>query len=123
VDRTLRDMPDTLDTTAVEHTARQLLNARISAVRELATAQVAVDHARDALSAAETNHASVYTNATRAGWTDTELKQIGLTLPARRAPGRPRQPRANGSRTPASQSPNRATEPVDLDAHQTRNGG
>src|SRR4051794_9959382 len=116
-------MPDTLDTTAVEPTARQLLDARITAVRELATAQVAVDHARDALAAAETNHAAVYATATRAGWSDTELKNIGLTAPARRTPGRPRRPRANGSRTPASQSLNDATESADLDAYQNRNGG
>src|SRR4051812_85875 len=93
-DTTVRDqpyahaMPDALDTHAVEHTARQLLDARISAVRELATAQVAVDRARDALISAETNHATVYTDATRAAWSDTELKQVGLTAPARRSPGR-----------------------------------
>src|SRR4051794_5744984 len=92
-------MPEALDTTTIEHTARQLLNARISAVRELAKAQVAVDHARDALAAAETDHASVYAAATRAGWSDTELKHIGLTAPARRTAGRPR---AGTSRDSAS---------------------
>jgi len=66
---------------------------RISAVRELATAWVAVDDARDSLTAAETNHVAVYAAATRAGWNDTELKQIGLTTPTRRTPGRPRRPR------------------------------
>src|SRR4051812_21097576 len=91
-------MPDALDTTAVEHTARQLLDARITAVRELATAQIAVDHARAALSAAETTHATVYADATRAGWSDPELKQIGLSAPARRSAGRPRRARPAAGR-------------------------
>jgi hypothetical protein len=44
---------------------------------ELAKAQVAVDHARDALGIAETNHASVYAAATRAGRSDAELSRSG----------------------------------------------
>jgi hypothetical protein len=87
-------MPDALDTQAIEDTARQLLDARITAVRELAKAQVAVDHVRESLGEAEANHATVYTAATRAGWSDAELKQIGLRAPERRTPGRPRRTRS-----------------------------
>jgi hypothetical protein len=50
-------------------------------VRELVTAQVAVDHARDAVTSAEANHAAVYAATTRAGWSDAALKQIGLESP------------------------------------------
>src|SRR4051812_48362458 len=91
-----------LDTQTVEHTARQLLDARITAVRELAKAQVAVDDVRDALAAAETTHTTVYAAATRAGWSDTELKQIGLTTPARRSAGRPRRARSSAAPTTAA---------------------
>jgi hypothetical protein len=71
---------------AVEDSARQLLNARIRAVRELAVAQGDVDHARAALAAAEGAHGSSYAAATRAGWTDAELKQMGFAPPRRRHP-------------------------------------
>jgi hypothetical protein len=116
-------MPDALDTQAVEHTARQLLDARISAVRDLATAQVAVDHARDALGVAETTHATVYAAAMRAGWSAAELKQIGLTAPTRCAPGRPRRPRAHGSATAALSSPSGGPDSTGVDAEANGNGG
>jgi hypothetical protein len=117
----LPGIPDALDTQAVEHTARRLLDARINAVRELAKAQVAVAHARDALAAAETNHAAVHTAATRAGWNDTELKQIGLATPARRTPGRPRRARSSAPRTTPSPATSRAAESPNLDADHIPN--
>ena len=101
-------MSDALDTQAIEHTARQLLDARINAVRELAKAQVAVDHVLESLGEVEANHATIYTAATRTGWSDAELKQMGLRTPTRRTPGRPRRPRAgggSGSRKAASEVP------------------
>jgi hypothetical protein len=104
-------MLEALDTQAVEHTARQLLDARITAVRELAKAQIAVDHVRESLDEAEANHATVYTTATRAGWSDAELKQMGLRAPTRRAPRRPPRPRPGGtsaSVTSAAQAPSDA---------------
>jgi len=116
-------MPDALDTQAVEHTARQLLDARITAVRELAKAQVAVDHARESLGAAEANHAAVHAAATRAGWNDAELKQMGLATPTRRAPGRPRRARSSAPRTTASPAVNRPAESPNLDADHTPSRG
>jgi hypothetical protein len=101
-------MPDALDTQAIEHTARELLDTRITAVRELAKAQVAVDHARAALGAAEANHATVYAAATRAGWSDAELKRMGLATPKRRAPGRPRRPRSGNTRASSAPGDKRA---------------
>src|SRR4051794_9567753 len=116
-------MPDALDTHAIEHTARQLLDARIIAVRELATAQVAVDHARDALATAETNHATVYAAATRAGWSDSELKHVGLVAPSRRTLGRPRRARSGrlaNTTSPVADSP---AESRNGDADELSNGG
>jgi hypothetical protein len=115
-------MSDALDTQAIEDTARQLLDARINAVRELAKAQVAVDHVRESLGEAEANHATVYTAATRAGWSDAELKQMGLRAPNRRTPGRPRRPRAGGVRaslTSASETPSTSAS---SDAASSANG-
>src|SRR4051794_32245924 len=97
-------MPQNVDPRAIEHAARELLDARITAVRELATAQSTVDQARDALATAEANHANVYANATRAGWSDAELKQMGLASPTRRPPGRPRKARGAGAAASAPSS-------------------
>src|SRR3954454_10401450 len=116
-------MRETRDTTAIEHTARQLLDARIAAVRELAKAQVARDRARDALGTAETDHASVYAAATRVGWSDSELKQIGLTAPARRSPGRPRRARVSASQTTTPPGAGSAGGLPHHDREQTANGG
>jgi hypothetical protein len=116
-------MPDALDTQAVEHTARQLLDARITAVRELAKAQVAVDHVRESLGEAEANHATVYTTATRAGWSDAELKQMGLRAPTRRAPGRPRRPRSGGTRASVTSADSTPSAPTLSDAAPSANDG
>ena len=92
-------------------------------MRELAKAQVAVDHAREALGEAEANHAAVYAAATRAGWSDAELKKMGLTTPNRRAPGRPRRTRPGGARPAtagASEGPSASTAG---EADDVANGG
>lgn len=45
----------------------------------------------DALRAdAEREDAAAYAAAIRANWTEGELRQVGITAPARQAPGRPR---------------------------------
>ncbi|MGH2498931.1 MAG: hypothetical protein ACRDF0_02385 [Candidatus Limnocylindria bacterium] len=114
-------MPDALDTQAVEDTARGLLDARITAVRELAKAQVAVDQARDALAATEASHAAVYAAATRAGWSDGELKQMGLVASKRRAPGRPRRARSGrhrGTPEPVEQPTALGDAGAQLDANE-----
>jgi len=43
----------------------------------------------DQLATAERAAARAYADAQRAGWTDEDLKRIGLEAPSRRAPGRP----------------------------------
>ena len=71
--------------------AREMLDARLAVIDRLAGAAVAVRDARTALDVAEREEAAAYAAASKAGWTDDELRRLGLARPARRTPGRPRQ--------------------------------
>lgn len=74
-------MERTLAPEAAEDAARRVLDSRIGAVRELAKARAEVGHAQAALAAAEQADAIAYSAALRAGWTDAELRQVGLSAP------------------------------------------
>lgn len=69
--------------------ARQLLDAKVAAIRLLAKARQKVAHRQAALAEAEREDASCYSAATCAGWTAEELRKVGLPRPTRRPPGRP----------------------------------
>jgi len=71
-------VPD-IDPDTAEKTARQLLDTRITAVRELAARRADLTHARDNVTAAES-----------AGWAEPDLRHVGFTPPGTRAPGQPR---------------------------------
>ncbi len=88
---TFKPVADT-DPDTAEKTARQLLDTRITAVRELAARRADLTHARDNVTAAERADTTAWANAEKAGWTETDLRQVGFTAPTRRAPGRPRKP-------------------------------
>jgi len=83
-----------LDPDAAERAARELLDTRVTAVRELATRRAELTRARDAVITAERADAAAWAAAERSGWTETDLRRVGFEPPATRAPGRPR-------RTPA----------------------
>jgi hypothetical protein len=97
--------------------------APISAVRELATAEVAVDHARDALGAAETKPRRRLRRR-HARWLERRRAQIDgpdcADAPHRRppAPGAIRRPHSTMATTPDNPA-----ESADFDADQIRNGG
>ncbi len=74
-----------IDPDTAEKTARQLLDTRITAVRELAAR-------RADLTTAERADTAACAAAEKAGWTETELRQVGFTTPSRRPPARPRKP-------------------------------
>jgi len=80
------------DTDTAEKTARQLLDTRITAVRELAARRADLTHARDNVTTAERADTAAWANAEKAGWTETELRQVGFPAPGRRPPARPRKP-------------------------------
>lgn len=73
----------------VEVLAQQLLQDRLTAVRELAERRRVRDEKQDALDAAERDYAETWARAERAGWSAAELKKVGLAEPAKRRPGRP----------------------------------
>jgi hypothetical protein len=80
--------------------ARQLLDPRFDSIRALADRRATLASARRALEEAEAADAQAYAAATRAGWSEADLKAVGFDAPTRRAPGRPRGSRAgNRART------------------------
>jgi len=81
-----------IDPDTAGETARQLLDTRITAVRELAARRADLTHARDNVTTAERADTAAWANAEKAGWTETELRQVGFPAPGRRPPGRPRKP-------------------------------
>ncbi len=94
-----------LDPDTAERAARQFLDARVTAVRELAARRADLTQAaRDAVIAAERADAAVvgspaarpargvpaWAAAERSGWTETDLRRVGFEPPTTRAPGRPK---------------------------------
>lgn len=99
-------MASTLDAGALEQRARQLLDSRIGSVRNLVAARQAVTDLQAKLAEAEREDARLYLLAIRDGWTADELRQLGLTEPAKKERVRRRQT----SSRPASQPPATPTE-------------
>lgn len=94
-------MSTQLDPERAAHDARQLLDERVDVVRRLATAAADAERAREAAEQADRDFAGSYREATQAGWTEAELRKIGVPSPKRRGPGRPRkQPAKAGTAQP-----------------------
>lgn len=94
-------MAKTLDAGALEQRARQLLDSRIASVRNLVSARQTVTELQAKLTEAEREDLRLYQVALRDGWTAEELRQLGLTEPAKKERVRRRQA---ASRT-ATQTP------------------
>ena len=89
--------------------ARDLLDPRLAPIRDLAAARAARNDAWRVAEDAETADAKAYAAATRAGWTESELRSVGFDAPTKRAPGRPRKqsgnrPGSHGSGGPGVES-------------------
>jgi hypothetical protein len=83
-------MPTPVDTDAVRSAAKAIFDKRIEAVVAIAQAhQNKLDKQAEADSA-ERAHAAAWTAGLREGWTEEELKSMGLVTPARKTPGRPK---------------------------------
>lgn len=91
-------------TADIEAAARELLDGRVQAVRELATTRAAVERAEAALADAQREDAKAWAAAEKAGWTSAELQKVGLSRPKTRAPGRPRKRPAAQPPTPPAES-------------------
>lgn len=70
------------DPQQAEEAAQRLLNDRMDYVRRAITARGALDEAREALKEAEKNDAQAFQAAVNnGGWTEDELRKIGLSAP------------------------------------------
>lgn len=75
---------------SIRAAAQEMMQGRLAAVERAADAARSLDSAREALAAAETSYASEHRAALDAGWSERELRQLGLSVPTKRGPGRPR---------------------------------
>lgn len=73
----------------VEEMAKALLEERLAPVRGLKAATDDLERAQIALGDAERARAEQWRSAVSAGWSEAELKRLGLKAPQRRTPGRP----------------------------------
>lgn len=65
-----------------EEAAQRLLNDRMDYIRRAITARGVLDEAREALKEAEKNDAQAFQAAVNnGGWTEDELRKIGLSAP------------------------------------------
>ncbi|WP_272028137.1 hypothetical protein [Kocuria rosea] len=72
------------DPQQAEEVAQRLLNDRMDYVRRAIATRGALDKAREALKEAEKNDVQAFQAAVNnGGWTEDELRKIGLTSPAK----------------------------------------
>lgn len=81
--------------------ARKLNERRMGAIDALASSRARIVEVQQLLAEAEAEDAVKYAAAVKAGWSESELKAVGIGAPATRVPGRPA--RASSNR-PRSQS-------------------
>lgn len=68
----------TIDLEATRSQAREILNSRIDVVSELVIARQRVTELREQLAEAEREDKKAYVRATKEGWSEDELKKLGL---------------------------------------------
>lgn len=104
-----------LDIEQTEQKMRELLEARMQSVRALVTSRQAVTDLRAQLSDAEADDARRYSAALSDGWSESELRKLGIA-PAdqkprgRRTPARGRQAAQRGDGAATSSEPGNDTE-------------
>lgn len=68
----------TLDLETTKNQARKLLDSRIESVTDLTLARKRVEELRAQLADAEREDKKAYVRATKDGWSEDELKKLGL---------------------------------------------
>ncbi|WDF35159.1 hypothetical protein PTW37_17330 (plasmid) [Arthrobacter agilis] len=68
----------TIDLETTKDQARKLLDFRIESVTDLVIARKRVDELREQLADAEREDKKAYVRATKDGWSEDELKKLGL---------------------------------------------
>lgn len=70
----------TIDLETTKNQARKLLDSRIESVTDLVIARKRVDELREQLAEAEREDKKAYVRATKDGWSEDELKKLGLEV-------------------------------------------
>ncbi|MFJ2110786.1 hypothetical protein ACIOEX_02465 [Streptomyces sp. NPDC087850] len=101
-------------------TAKELLASRMSVIPPLAESIAERKRLQALLDANEKTYGANYVDATAAGWTPEELRQMGAEEPTRRPQGRPkgtrtRKPRTTSAPAPATPNP-RTPDPAESGA-------
>lgn len=94
---TLRRMTTPGAPNPILEAARQLQEAKLAAVQKLAETRARIGEIDVQRTEAVRADAVAYQQAIRGGWTEAELRQVGITPPERKAPGRP--PRGSGGQS------------------------
>lgn len=68
----------TLDLETTKNQARKILDSRIDSVTDLTLARQRVEELRQQLAEAEREDKKAYVRATKDGWSEDELKKLGL---------------------------------------------
>ncbi|MBG6185301.1 hypothetical protein IWX65_003280 [Arthrobacter sp. CAN_A214] len=68
----------TIDLETTKNQARKLLDSRIESVTDLTLARKRVEELREELAEAEREDKKAYVRATKDGWSEDELKKLGL---------------------------------------------
>ncbi|MBG6218981.1 hypothetical protein IWX75_003469 [Arthrobacter sp. CAN_A6] len=68
----------TIDLETTKDQARKLLDSRIESVTNLVIARKRVDELREQLATAQREDKKAYVRATKDGWSEDELKKLGL---------------------------------------------
>lgn len=66
---------------AIERQIQSLLDRRVAAVRDLVQRNQGVTDAKTSLAAAHSEHRKAWMRAIQRGWTETELRKVGLNRP------------------------------------------
>ena len=99
------------DPQQAEEAAQRLLNDRMDYVRRAITARGSLDQAREALKEAEKNDTQAFQAAVNnGGWSEDELRKIGLNTPDKMQRVQRRRKTAKNSTGPASDNTDVATE-------------
>jgi hypothetical protein len=102
-------MAPELDIEQTEQKMRELLDARMQSVRALVTSRQSVTDLRAQLAEAEADDAKKYSSALSDGWSETELRKLGIT-PA------DQKPRARRTSTRGRQSASADAAPASSDS-------
>lgn len=112
-------MSDTFDSQAIEAAARELLDSRVAAARDLAAARQRTADEREritrlqreqqaSLTQLDRDDADAHDKALQAGWTTAELKRLGFNGAATKRPAR-RSTRRSPRATPGTAAPTATT--------------